>query len=176
MGSIAEFNTELSLGLIHWNSGLRYLALRAQFRFSCKHCLVPSLMRQGCVLCVWHGQASHPHIMHSRDFTDSPSEQSSGKGHVSGIGLTCISKGIICCVYRCEKDKARKEKMIFFTEPCWERDREENGAVHQCLMAHRQQKWGSMLRLGFFLTCTMKTYNLEPAGEPELAQLEKSIF
>lgn len=38
MGSIAEFNTELSLGLVHSNSGLGFLTLRAKFRYSCKHC------------------------------------------------------------------------------------------------------------------------------------------
>lgn len=81
-----------------------------------------------------------------------PNEQSSGKGHVSGIGLTYISKGIICGVYRCEKDEAREEKMIFFTEPCWERDREKNGVVHQCVTAHRQQKRGFVLQLGFFFS------------------------
>lgn len=105
-----------------------------------------------------------------------PNEQLSGKGRVSGIGLTCISKGIICGVYRCEKDKARKEKMIFFTEPCWERDREKNGAVQQCVTAHGQQKRGSVLQLGFFLTCTMETYHLEPVDEPELAHLQKTIL
>lgn len=44
MGSIAEFNTELSLGLVHSNSGLGCLALRVKFRYSGKLCLVLSLV------------------------------------------------------------------------------------------------------------------------------------
>lgn len=38
------------------------------------------------------------------------------------------------------RHKAKEDKMVFFTEPCWDRGKEKSGAVHKCLMAHRQQK------------------------------------
>lgn len=38
--------------------------------------------------------------------------------------------GIICGVYRCDRDKTRKEKMMLFPESCWEMGREKSGAVH----------------------------------------------
>jgi len=63
--------------------------------------------------------------------------------------------------------------MVFFTEPYWERGREKSGAVHRCLMSHRQQKRGATLKFGGFLTYAMEMYNLEPADKPQLAHLEK---